>query len=169
VLRNVILAVVLVTGLVAGYFFGSLSGRQAKDALKAEEQRSAEAKKESELALKSLQDKMGALVSDHNSRVESLGKEKAEVLSSLEEERKGRSKAIQDANASRVTLDKRMAELDALRRAAQPGSQNRQSIEAEMGRVAAENAELRKRVEGLECGKVPLPVETLQKFTFKVS
>lgn len=26
-----------------------------------------------------------------------------------------------------------------------------------------------KRVDGLECGKVPLPIETLQKFTFKVS
>jgi wobble nucleotide-excising tRNase len=167
--RNVILGIVLVAGLIVGYFAGSWSSKGAKEALRLEEQRSAEAKKESELAQKTLQEKMTALVAEHNGRVETITREKSDALTQLETERKGRSKAIQEASAAKTALDKRIEELNKLRNAAQPGSADKKNIEAEMGRLAAENAALQQRVTGLECGKVPLPKETLDKFTFRVS
>jgi len=169
VLRNVILVAVLIAGGIVGYFIGSFSGNSAKDALRQEQQRSVEAKKESEAAHKSLQEKMTALVADQKSSMQVLEKEKSDALAQLESERKDRTKAIQDATASKTATDRRLAELDKMRRSAEAGSTEKTRIEAEMGRLAADNAALQQRIAGLSCGRVPLPKETLQKFQLRTS
>ena len=168
-LRNVFLVVALVAGAIIGYFVGSFSGGEAKQALKMEQKLSAEAKLQNQLAQKSLQEKMAALVTDHTGKLDALSREKTEALAQFETEKKARTAAIQQANTAKATLDKRLGELDKARRAADPGSADRKNIEAEMGRLASENAALQKRVTGLECGRVPLPKETLDKFSLKVS
>ena len=161
-MKNITLIIVMLVAAIAGYFFGSYSGRNAKEAL-ANAQVAAElATKDHDKTVKELNDRLAKLDSDYEidkkARDASYEKQKikwAELLA-------GRDKRITELSKESSGTG---AEIERLRRSLKgmTSPEERQRMNERIAKLEKELKDQQTLIAGLECSKVPVPQEMLDR------
>lgn len=160
-MRNLVLLIVMVLAGGAGWWAGSWSGRDAKQALAKAAELGEQAKKahaEETQALKARLDGIGA---ELEARQKARDTEFASAKQQLEGLLAGRDKTISELKRSSSGKQTRIVEIE--KRVADPALPvaERNTLQAEIARLQGEVQAERTRVAGLECSKVPVPPELL--------
>ncbi len=153
--RNIILLIVLVSGLVAGYFVGSYKGREAMEALEKEKALQETLKKDHDAIQAGLQQKLGAVEDQRKSQLEEAQKKYQDQSAQWE-----KSKANLDATIKKQTvlLANTNRDIDSLvKKLPTATGAERAKLEAEIARLRQQAQSIQVEADGTRCLQVQAP------------
>jgi chromosome segregation ATPase len=153
--KNLVLILVLVAGLVAGYFVGDYRGREARLALAKAIEAGKAAEGERDAAIAALRRDLAAVDETYKADIEASRRDYAAKSDAWRATKVRLDEALQRQNARLAELD---GNVDALaRKLAGATGAERQQLEARLARLRQDRAGLQREVEGGACLRTTVP------------
>lgn len=159
-MRNLVLLLAMAAAGVAGYFLGSWSGRDAKEALARVEAAARESEAQYQKTTKDLQAMLAALGSEHEQATQKIKDEFKQQEAAFASAVKARDQRIVELQRARQGIQAEIADAKA-RLAAAKGEADRKAAEAEVGRLQKQEQVVVATVEGEQCANVKVPPSLL--------
>lgn len=158
-MRNLVLILVLVAGLVAGYFVGDYRGREARLALAKAIEAGKAAEGERDAAIAALKRDLAAVDAKYKADIDASRRDYAAKSDAWRATKARLDEALQRQNARLAEVNGNVDAL-AAKLAGATGAE-RPPLEARIARLRQERAGLQREVEGGACLKTPVPKDVI--------
>lgn len=154
-MRNIILLLVLASGVLSGYLIGDYRGKNAREALQKAIATGKTLDVERETAISRLKSELEIINKTHSRELEAIRKENDARIASWRRSKNSLQNQISHSNASLASVDSRLSALVTQRNGATGADVAR--IDLEIGHLHKERAGLRRDIEGSECLQTRIP------------
>jgi chromosome segregation ATPase len=158
-MNNLVVLVVAVAALVAGWFVGSSSGREAKEALARAEAAGQSAKSEHDKAVGVLNQRLASLTGDYEREKQKLDADHSRQSREFDAILAKRDGRIAELTRARGETQAEVQRLKDAIAAAPPAERER--LQRELDRRQGEQKTQETQIAGLQCLEVPVPPDVL--------
>jgi chromosome segregation ATPase len=154
-MRNFILLLALISGLLAGYLIGDYRGKDARESLKKAVETGKTLASEHESAITKLKTELDGINDKHHSELEAIRKENESRMTAWRRTKDGLDDKIKRSSAQLAESDSKLKSLVTQRDNASGANQARLDLEIE--RLRKEREDLRREIEGNACLQIRVP------------
>ena len=166
-MRNLLLLLILISGLVAGYFIGDYRGKSARQALEAAIKTGEKLDTERRDAIAKLEMELRSIDAKHRLALEESRKEYDSKAAEWQREKAGLDDKIRRLNVKRVAND---AELKILNeKLGSASGAEKERLEREIERLRITQGLLAQQIEGNACLKIQVPQSVHDALALKMT